>query len=760
VGLPVDALVGQQRVKLQIRRLLCFSLLLTAAAAAQEQDLTQWVDPLIGTRTSYELSRGNTYPAAARPGGMTSWAPQTAGYENALFYTYDADSLNGIRATHQASVWMSDYGDFSLMAVTGEPGFLPAQRASPFLHDREWSRPESYAVDLPRYALRLEVAPTSRAAVVRVRSTRRDTVTVIFDPHPPGTLIEILPSEARLRALTATHMGGTPDNFRSYLTAQFDRIPVAWGTWTDSTVQRGATHSQGDHSGAWVRFADVRTRPLTLRVGTSFLGAGQAEINVEREIGAAGLNDIAAQGRRDWNALLGRARVEDGSEERNTVFYTALYRSLLFPRDWHEIDAEGRMIHFSPYDGQVHEGPMVADFGLWDAYRTHLPLHFFLFPERGNTILQGLVNAYREGGWFPKWAGPGYRDGMPGTHAEIIIADAWAKQVRGFDVESAYEGLRRNAVDPGDKSRGRIGLVEYDRLGYVPADLVDGSVSRTLEFAYGDFCVSLMARALGHEADATRFSHRAQNWRHVFDETSGFVRGRNADGSWAALDPVEWGGPFVEGNAWHYTWGVPHNIPGLVEVLGGKSAMAARLDSFLNAPPTVHTGEYGRMIHEMKEMVASGMGQYAHGNQPSHHVPYLYNHTDAAWKTAPLARDIGDRLYRDAPDGYAGDEDTGSLGSWYVFTALGLYPIAPGVPTYALGAPRFARAELRFGNGNRLIVEGVGIDVPGAVYVQAVSFDGERLHMPFVEHDRLMQGGTLRFVMGTEPNADVYSSVP
>jgi predicted alpha-1,2-mannosidase len=734
--------------------------LLLAGRSAAEEDLTRWVDPLIGTRTSYELSRGNTYPAAARPSGMTSWSPQTGSYENSLFYDYSADSLTGIRATHQASVWMSDYGDFSLMPVTGDPGFLPHQRASGFSHERESSRPQSYAVHLDRYWLHLEVAPTSRAAVVRVRSTRSDTVTLIVDPHPPGTLIEILPTEARLQALTTTRAGGAPDNFRSFLVARFDRAPVDWGTWTDSTTHPRQTHGEGDHSGAWVRFAGVRSTPLVIRVGTSFLGAAQATHNLEREIGDAGFDDIAARGRLEWNQLLRRVRVEGGSDERRTVFYTALYRSLLFPRTWHEVDPQGRVIHFSPYDGGVHTGPMVADFGLWDAYRTHLPLYFFQFPARGNTILQGLINAYREGGWFPKWASPGYRRGMPGTQAEIIFADAWSKNVRDFDVEKAYEGLLKNATVPGDQRRGRLGLAAYDRLGYVPADLIEGSVSRSLEFAYADYCVALMARALGHDADAARFLRRSSNWRQVFDPSSGFVRGRNADGSWAPLDPYRWGGPFVEGNAWHYTWMVPHDISGLADALGGRGALAARLDSFLQAPTTVHTGTYGRMIHEMNELQRSGTGQYAHGNQPCHHVLYLYNHTDSAWKTAPLVRAIGDHLYRATPDGYPGDEDTGSLGSWYVFTALGLYPIQPGVPTYALGAPRFRRAELAFENGRTLVVEAVGVEEPGAVYVQSVSLDGDRLLAPFIDHQRLLQGGTLRFEMGTAPRMDVYPSAP
>jgi len=465
--------------------LLVAGCLLACTSAAKDGalplDLTQWVDPLIGTETSYALSGGNTYPAASRPWGQTSWSPQTGGYASGLFYEYGAQSINGIRATHQASVWMSDYGDFSLMAVTGEPGFLPDQRATPFSHEHESSRPQSYSVALPRYGLQFGVAPTSRAAVVQIESADSDTVTLIVDPHPPGNLIEILPAESRLRALTVTRTDGAPENFKSFMVARFDRAPVAWGTWTDSSSHPNTTRAEGDHSGAWIRFAGVRDRPLTLRVGTSFISAAQAELNLSREVEGKSFDEIRMAGRRHWNRLLQRASVEGGTAERRTVFYTALYRSLLFPRDWHETDHKGQMIHFSPYDGKIHAGPMVADIGLWDAYRSHVPLHFLLYPERAGLILRSLLNAYTEGGWFPKWLSPGYRRGMPGTQAEIIFADAWFKGVRDFDANLAYEGLLKNGTEPGDMYRGRLGLASYERLGFVANEVAAGAVSRTLQ---------------------------------------------------------------------------------------------------------------------------------------------------------------------------------------------------------------------------------------------------------------------------------------
>lgn len=735
------------------------ALLLTLALASHtraEEPLTRWVDPLIGTQSTHALSGGNTYPATGRPQGMTYWAPQTGTYESSLFYSHDSDSLTGIRATHQASVWMADYGDFSLMPVTGSPGFLPHERGSPFLHERESSKPERYAVHLPRYAIDVEITPTSRCAIMRLHSSRHDTVTLIIDPHPPGTVIEVEPETATLRAMTATRTAGAPENFRSFLAMSFDRSPVAWGTWTDTTDAPGETYAEGDHNGAWVSFAGVLDTPVVIRLGTSFLGAGQAARNMQQELGNADFGTIRQQAADEWQAALSRVRIEGGSEQRRTVFYTALYRSLLFPRTWSEYDGSGQQLHFSPYDGRIHQGAMIADLGLWDSYRSHLPLYFLLYTEAADEILQGLLNAYKQSGWFPRWMSPGPRKAMPGTQAEIIFADAWAKGRRAFDAQLAYQGLRRNATVPGDEHRGRVALAEYERLGYVPADQFDGSVSMTLDYSYGDYCLALLAEALGHEQDRELFLRRSDNWRNVFDEDKRFVRGRRSNGSWMPLDPIEWGGPFVEGNAWHYTWAAQHAPAGLMELMGGPQPMAARLDSLLQAPPEIRTGTYGRRIHEMNELVAGGTGQYLHGNQPCHHVLYLYNHTHDVWKTAPLIRAIGDRLYTAQPDGYPGDEDTGSLGSWYVFSALGMYPAQPGVPLYSLGAPRFVRAELALPNGNSFVVEAPGIDSAGAVYVQSVSLNGQRLSTPFISHEQIVAGGSLVFSMGTRPNTGLY----
>jgi predicted alpha-1,2-mannosidase len=738
------------------------------------EDLSQWVDPLIGSETSLRLSRGNVYPAAARPMGMTWWSPQTRAYSHvgpdtfltsALFYTYQDSTISGLRATHQANVWIGDYGAFSLFPVTGSRSsggaFSARQRASRFRHETEKAKPNVYGVYLDDYGLRVEVAPTMRAAVLRVSSADSDTVTFIVDPHPAQTLCQLLPGEGRIQATTLSHTGGTPDNFAAHMALEFDRLPHDFGTWTDSTVASGATQGAGPHTGCYMRFPGVLKRPLTIKVGTSFLSTGYASANLAREVGGRSFDDIVREGQQEWNQLLGRVALSGVSDEQRRMFYTALYRSLLSPWTLHEIDPLGRVVHYSPYDGRVRAGPMYSGFGLWDSYRTLFPLFALLYPQRYLQVLEGLINAHEEGGAYPKWPSPGYREGMPGTQTEMLFADAWLKGLRDFDLQRAYRGVQENGTIPGDGQSRRLGLSDYDRLGFVPADRYPGAASRTLEFAYGDFCLAILAEAAGKATDAARFAARSRNWQHLFDARSGFIRGRLGDGAWLEpFDPVAWGDPYVEGSAWHYAFSVPHDVAGLTAALGGPQALAARLDRFFQSPPVYRTGTYGRVIHEMRELAALGVGQYAHGNQPGHHVPYLYNHASMPWKTQALVRHIVDTLYQATPAGFAGDEDSGSLSSWYVLSTLGIYPACPGTPRYELGAPRFERAELYLPNGKRLVIEGQGAQVADNRYVQSAHLNDRPLHETFVLHDEIVSGGVLRFDMGAAPNPEWYGKTP
>ena len=417
----------------------------------------------------------------------------------------------------------------------------------------------------------------------------------------------------------------------------------------------------------------------------------------------------------------------------------------------HEYDAAGRPIHYSPYDGQVHPGVLYADSGFWDTYRTVFPLLSVLHPERLGEMVQGFVNAYQEGGWLPQWPSPGYRAVMIGTHIDAVIADAFVKNIAGFDRQAAYAGLLKDADTPGDKNDkyGRVGLADYLTLGYVPADRANKATARSLDYVYDDFCISQAAGVLGRAADRHRLRERARNYRHLFDADLGFMWGKKADGSWLPdFDEYAWGGPYVEGGPWQSTWAVPHDPAGLMALMGGQRPFLRKLDRLLLQPATFRPGTYGRAIHEMSEMAAVEFGQYDQGNQPIHLALYLFTAAGCPWKTQYWTRRVLDKLY--SPDNYPGDEDNGEMAAWYVLNALGFYPLCPGHPSYVFGSPLFPEARLALPGGKTLRLHAPGNSAQN-VYVNRITRDG-RAHTPlWISHDDLVQGGVIEFTMARTP---------
>ncbi len=710
-----------------------------------------WVDPLIGTDSSYEFSNGNTYPTVALPWGMAAWTPQTQ--DDAWTYRYRDEAFQGIRLTHQPSPWIGDYGRLTVMPQTGRALALPAARASPFSHRRERARPYGYAVHLDRYDVRVAVAPTRRCGVLRVDFPATAEAFLVFDTHGGGAEVSFDAENNRLVGCTRGHSGGVPDDFAHHFVVTFSRPVVAFGAAGTDEAGWTETRLAGDRVCAAVRFDARHGQRVEVRVGTSFLSAAQAARNLTREVGTRTFGQVQRAARQVWNRHLQRVEIEGATEGQRTTFYTALWRALLFPRPLHEPDETGALRHWSPFAGGVHDGPMYTDNGFWDTYRTVYPLLSILFPRRYARIVQGLVHAYREGGWLPKWMSPGYRDCMIGTHAAAVIADGFLKGIRDFDAPTAYAAMVQDATVPSRNGAvGRRGVARYEALGYVPCDEVGEATSRTLEFAYGDFCVARLAEALGHTADAERFYARALSYRHVFDPAAGFMRGRRADGAWhTPFDPTEWGGPFTEGSAWHFTWTVMHDPAGLIALFGSRAAFARKLDAVFTTPGEFRVGSYGFVIHEMAEMVRGQMGQYAQCNQPIHHALYLYPWAGQPWKTQQRAREVMTRMYGPTPDGLPGDEDNGEMSAWYVLSALGLYPVAPADPHYVLGSPLFTRATLHLPGGGTFTIEAPG-NAPDAPYVQSARLNGQPHGRAFIHHTALCQGGTLRLEMGPEPN--------
>ncbi|MBW3623595.1 MAG: GH92 family glycosyl hydrolase [Armatimonadetes bacterium] len=714
-------------------------------------DYTAWVRPLQGTASQFNFSHGNCLPLVSRPFGMVAFTPQTD--EGRWIFHSANRKLQGVRATHQPSPWIADYGHFTLMPQVGERFLGASARASVYRDEEMCVKPHYMQVFLRRYMTMMEMAATERCA--RFRFTfPKETGRIILEPFQGDSSLTIEPENGIVTGYTRANSGGVPDNYATYIVAVLDRPMTGHGLFQGKEVHEGETQRSGDRVGAYVEFPTEENSVVEMKVATSFISVEQAWRNLEREIGDNDYEAVKREGERVWNGMLGRFEIEGASEEQLATFTTCLYRALLFPHRWHEPDADGNPHHFSPYDGQLHPGVLYADNGFWDTHRTVYPFLSLFYPEEYQEIIRGWVQACKEGGWTPRWPSPGYRSCMISTHLDAVIADAFVKGFRDFDVEAAYQALRRDAFETGDaeENTGRKGIVEFDEMGYVPADKYHHSVSCTLDYAYNDYCIAEMAKALGHEEDVRHLRERATYYRNVYDPSVGFMRGRNADGSWREpFDEFEWGGPYVEGSAWQCSWAVPHDPAGLIALAGGPEAFAAVLDRMLALPPEFHVGSYGSEIHEMAEMAHAKFGQYAHSNQPVHHVLYLYSCAGQPWKAQYWVRRVLDELYGSGPDGFPGDEDNGEMSCWYLLSALGIFPLCPGHPTYVLGNPLFPKATVRLSNGQTLTVIGEGNSREN-VYVQRVTRDGEPYRRTWIAHEDLMRGGELTFVMGAQPN--------
>lgn len=732
---------------------LLFLLSLFFTLAAHAQDLTQYVNPLMGSQSTFELSTGNTYPAIARPWGMNFWTPQTGKMGDGWQYTYTANKIRGFKQTHQPSPWIGDYGQFALMPVTGKPEFDEEKRASWFSHKGEVAQPHYYKVYLAEHDVVTEMTPTERAAMFRFTFPENDHSYIVVDAFDRGSYVKVLPAENKIIGYTTRNSGGVPDNFRNYFVIQFDKPFAYTATFADQKLQENVNEQTAGHTGAVIGFRTKKGETVHARVASSFIGFEQAHTNLEELNGT--FDELVQQGKQAWNDVLGRVEVEGGNLDQYRTFYSCLYRSLLFPRKFYEVDADGQIVHYSPYNGQVLPGYMFTDTGFWDTFRCLFPLLNLMYPSVNKEMQEGLVNAYKESGFFPEWASPGHRGCMVGNNSASILVDAYMKGVRVDDLKTLYEGLLHGTenVHPEVSSTGRLGHEYYNKLGYVPYDVkINENTARTLEYAYNDWCIYRLAKELNRpKKEVNLFAKRAMNYRNVFDTESKLMRGRNRDGKFQSpFSPLKWGDAFTEGNSWHYSWSVFHDPQGLIDLMGGKKSFVTMLDSVFAVPPVFDDSYYGQVIHEIREMTVMNMGNYAHGNQPIQHIIYLYDYAGQPWKAQYWLREVMNRMYTPAPDGYCGDEDNGQTSAWYVFSALGFYPVCPGTDEYALGAPLFKKATLHFENGNRLV-----IDAPDNSdrnrYIRSLDFNGNYTKN-YLKHGELLKGGTLRVDMSAQPN--------
>jgi predicted alpha-1,2-mannosidase len=713
------------------------------ASGASSVGLVGLVNVLQGTASNPQFSVGNTLPIAALPFGMAHWTVQSND-DTPWMFQPERRRFQGFRCTHQLSPWLSDYGQATFLPYRGKAvGRGAGDRASSYRPGDLALSPHSLKLFLLRYRAQVELVPTERCCVMSAAFDTQDEDQTqvergwIFDV-PGGTgAVEPDPATRRIRFTSTANAGGVPANFATYYVLEFSE---PWQTY-DLKVENGHRLGMLSFSGA---------APLQLKVATSFISFEQAERNLAQEIGAKSIDELRNAAAARWNDHLGRIEVEGATDDQQRVLYSCMYRALLFPRMWHEPTAGEGQHHFSAFNGKVEPGVMYADHGYWDVYRAWYPMMAILFPERLGEILQAWVNAYKEGGWLPQFPAPGYRACMTGSLIDAVFADAVVKGIQGFDVATAYEGLKKHATTPGDpdKGYGRVGIEQYLKLHYVPADQIEQSVAETVDAAFGDFCIAQVAKSLGKHEDAAMFMKRSENWRNVFDPSVEFFRGKNTDGTWLSpFDAFTWGSPYVEGSAWQHRWDAPQNVPGLIAALGGKAAAAQALATMVTLPTVFHVGVYGVEIHEMSEMAAVPFGQYAQSNQPVHHVLYIGPHTGAAQVTQKWARRVMAELY--TPDTFPGDEDTGSMAAWFLMSALGFYPLTPGTPEYTFGSPLFKKATLHLPGGKIFIVEAPG-NTADTVFVKRLTLNGKTVQGTVLSHADVVQGGTLRFEMSEQ----------
>lgn len=744
---------------MKTNKILVFLLALAAFGCASqpaEEALlrpSEYVSTLVGTQSDYALSTGNTYPAVALPWGMNFWTPQTGKMGDGWAYTYGSHTICGFKQTHQPSPWINDYGQFSLMPVRGRDKVDEQSRRSWFSHQSEEARPYYYKVYLADPDVRVEITPTDRAALLRFTFPESEDSGVVIDAFDRGSCIEIV-DDRTVAGYTTRNSGGVPDNFRNWFVVEFDR-PFESSRLRDGAGEcKGTTTVEGDHAVAAVYFSTRRGEQITARVASSFISPEQALRNLRTEVGDDDFETVKAKAQARWDDVLGRIAVSGGTEDQYRTFYSCLYRSTLFPRKFYEIDADGNPVHYSPYNGQVLPGYMYTDTGFWDTFRCLFPLLNLVYPSENARMQAGLANAYRESGFLPEWASPGHRGCMVGNNSASVVADAILKGVTPEeDVATLYEAMMsgREKVHPTVNSTGRLGHEYYNTLGYVPYNVgINENVARTLEYAYDDWCIAQVARKLGREEDAAMLEKASQNWRNVFDPETRLMRGRNREGDFQApFSSYKWGDAYTEGNAWHYTWSVFHDVDGLADAMGGREDFARMLDSVFVVPPIYDDSYYGARIHEITEMQVAEMGNYAHGNQPAQHMVYLYAWADEPHKTQYWVREVMNRLYTAKPDGYCGDEDNGQTSAWYVFSALGFYPVCPASDDYVAGAPLFRKAAVRLENGRTIEIEAPENSAANR-YASRMTVNGKTAEKPFLHHSELTRGAKIRFDMQAE----------
>ena len=726
---------------------------LSFAGAYAIDDPVQYVNPLVGSHSTGGLSTGNTYPAIALPWGMNFWTPQTGKMGDGWCYTYDAEKIRGFKQTHQPSPWMNDYAMFNIMPECGDaPIYDENKRASWFSHKAEVSKPHYYKVYLADYDITTEIAPTSRAAIFRFTMPAGKNF-VIVDAFDRGSYVKVIPGENKVVGYTTRNSGGVPKDFKNYFVLQFDR-PFIYTSTADEGKESRDLEMKSKHAAAAVGFQTTkRGEQINVRVASSFISIEQAEQNL-KELAGKTLEEVSEAGRQEWNKVLSVIDVDDNSDvDRLRTFYSCLYRSTLFPRSFYEINAKGEVVHYSPYNGQVLPGYLFADTGFWDTFRALFPLVNLMYPSMSQKMQEGWANAFKESGFLPEWSAPGHRACMVGNNSASVVADAYLKGIRGYDIDALWEAVKHGAnADLPRTTSGRKQWQTYNKLGYVPYDSINESAARTLEYAFDDWTVAQMAEALGETSLAKDFAERGTWWRNAINPETGYAQLRDSTGQFVQdFDPFRTGAnsQYVEGNAWQLSYFVPQDVPGLVEVMGAKSFVERLDDGFRKSEPF--------RFNALNE--AYWDYPVVQGNQQSMHFAYLFNWAGYPWLPQKWARSVVERYYGSGvSNAYLGDEDQGQMSAWFVMSALGLFQTDGGCrinPVYEIGSPLYRRAVIhlggRYGRGKDFVIEARNTSRRN-IYVQSATLNGKPLQSFCFPASELLGGGKLVLQMGPSPN--------
>ncbi len=721
---------------------------------AQERDLVKYVNTLQGTDSEWALSYGNTYPTVGLPFAVHFFSAQTGKNGDGWKYQYKANTIRGFQQVHQCSPWMGDYAVFSLMPGKGHLVVNEDERALRFSHANEIAKPHYYSVKFDN-GIQAEISPVERGAHMRFSFPKKEKAYLILDGFLKDSEVKIIPEERKIIGYV-NNGRFVPGNFKNYFVLVFNQDFKSYGTWEnkEGKIAAGNKTDEGEGIGAYLEFKPG-TR-VEVKIASSYISPEQAGLNIEQElVGNKNFEATKAKAFEVWNTLLNRIVVEGGTEEEKATFYSCLFRANLFSRKFYEIDAQGNPYYFSPYDGKIHAGYMYTDNGFWDTFRAQFPLSNILHREMQGRYMQSLLDAQQQAGFYPTWSNPGMSGVMIGNHAISLLTDAWAKGVRTFNPDSALHAYYHEVTNKGfwGGSNGRQGWEDYFIKGYIPyKDDLHESTAKTLEYAYDDFCAYQLAKMTGNTFYENIFARQMYNYVNVFDKDVNFVRGRLPNGEWMPdFDPVEWGGAFTEANAWQYTWSVMHDINGLINLIGGEERFNAKLDAFFTMEQTIKYGSYKQEIHEMREMLLAKMGQYAHGNQPTQHVAYLYNFSGQPWKSQKQVRMVMSQLYNATEKGYPGDEDQGAMSSWYVLSAMGIYAVCPGTDQYVIGSPVFEKATVSLENGKRFVVHAKNNNAEN-VYIQSARLNGAPYDKNYIRYEDILNGGELELVMGNTPN--------